>query len=230
MIIKKVVKMTILYISLILLCLYIIFIIFKSYQKNEFGMFWYNFLKYPLGLIFKIYYPYQIINKKIIPETGPVIFCGNHVHLMDQCLVILASKRPIHYMAKIEYFRNLKTRWFFKMVGCIPVNREIHDENAKSKALEVLNKDLALGIFPEGTRNKTKEILLPFKFGAVSLAHKSDALIVPFAISGHYKFRSKDLKITFGEPFKVGKMSLEAANQKLYQTIYNILKGENDGK
>ena len=38
----------ILYILLIVLCLYIIYVLFKSYQKNEFGMFWYNFLKLPL--------------------------------------------------------------------------------------------------------------------------------------------------------------------------------------
>lgn len=35
----------------------------------------------------------------------------------------------------------------------------------------LLNGD-AINIFPEGKRNKTNEILLPFKFGAVSLAQK----------------------------------------------------------
>ena len=132
-------------------------------------------------------------------------------------------------MAKIEYFNSKKTRWFFKMMGCIPVNREIHDDNAKMKAMSVLDRGLALGIFPEGTRNKTKELLLPFKFGAVSMASKSNATIIPFAITGTYKFRTKDLKITFGTPFKVGNMDLESANTKLYNTILDIVikeKGE----
>ena len=213
-----------LYILLIILCLYIINIAFKSFQKNEFGMFWFNFWKLPLATIFLFYYPFKTINKKVIPKEGPVIFCGNHIHLMDQCLAVINSRRPIHYMAKIEYFTNIKTSWFFKMMGCIPVNRQIHDENAKSKAIEVLDKGLALGIFPEGTRNKTNELLQPFKFGAVSMAKKTNATIVPFAITGTYKFRTKDLKITFGEPFKVGEMDLEEANNKLYNTILNIIK------
>lgn len=207
----------------ILLDIYIIFIIFKSYKQNEFNMFWFNFGKYSLGWLFKLYYPFKVLNKVDIPKDGPVIICGNHIHLMDQCLIILKSKRPIHFMAKIEYFENPKTRWFFKMVGCIPVNRKIHDDNAKSAALEVLNKELALGIFPEGTRNKTKELLQPFKFGAVSLAKKTNATIVPFAITGKYHFRTHNLKLTFGSPFKVEE-DLESANNKLYNTILDIIK------
>ena len=193
-------------------------------------MFGFNFFKYTMGFIFKFYYPFKSENKKVVPNDGPILLCGNHIHIMDQCLPILCIKRPVHYMAKIEYFRNPKTKWFFKLAGCIPVNREIHDENAKSAAIDVLNKELALGIFPEGTRNRTKELLQPFKFGAVSMAKKTNATIVPYAITGTYKFRTKDLKITFGEPFKVGEMDLEEANEKLYNEILNIIKKEKNIK
>ena len=184
----------------------------------------------PLGLIFKFYYPFKVANKKYAEVDGPVLFCGNHIHLMDQCLAILSSKRPIHYMAKIEYFQNPKTSWFFNLVGCIPVNRQIHDDNAKKEAYNVLEKNLALGLFPEGTRNKTKELLQPFKFGAVSMAKKTNATIIPFAITGTYKFRTNNLKITYGKPFKVGDLSLEDANEKLYNIILNMIKDEKNGK
>lgn len=218
--------MTAVYIILILLVIYFIFLAFKSFGKNEFNMFWFNFVKYTTKWIFKFYYPFKVENKNVVPNEGPILLCGNHIHLMDQCLPILCIKRPVHYMAKMEYFTNPKTRWFFKAAGCIPVNRQIHDEDAKSAAIDVLNKGLALGIFPEGTRNRTKELLQPFKFGAVSMAKKTNATIVPYAITGTYKFRTKDLKITFGEPFKVGDMDLEEANNKLYNEILSIIKKE----
>ena len=195
--------MIFLYILLIVFVLYLIFIAFKSFNKNEFNMFGFNFVKYLLGWVFKFYYPFKSENKMVVPSDGPILLCGNHLHVMDQCLPILCMKRPVHYMAKMEYFTNPKTRWFFKLSGCIPVNRQIHDEDAKSAALDVLNKGLALGLFPEGTRNKTEELLLPFKFGAVSMAKKTNATIVPYAITGTYKFRTKDLKITFGTPLKL---------------------------
>ena len=127
-------------------------------------------------------------------------------------------------MAKREYFDNKKVAWFFKAAGCISVDRSIHDENAKSAALDVLKEGKAIGLFPEGTRNKTDKFLLPFKFGAVSMAKKTDATIVPFGITGDYKFRSKNLTVRFGEPFKVGDMTLEEANKKLEEVVGNLMK------
>ena len=176
-----------------------------------------------LGPIFKLYYKPTIINKEYIPKKGRIIIAGNHKHLYDQCLTIVATNRMINYMAKREYFDNKKTAWFFKGAGCIPVDRSRKDEQAKQKAIEVLEQDGAIGIFPEGTRNKTKEKLLPFKFGAVSMAKKTDSFIVPFGISGDYKFRSKNLTIKYGKPFKVGKLSLEEANKKLEEIVSELM-------
>ena len=89
----------------------------------------------------------------------------------------------------------------------------------------MLRNDGAIGLFPEGTRNKTKDVfLLPFKFGTVSMAKKTDATIVPFGLTGDYKFRSKNLTIRYGEPFKVGDMDLETANNKLYEEIKSLME------
>lgn len=126
-------------------------------------------------------------------------------------------------MAKDEYFKG-NWAWFFKGVGCIPVDRTKKDDNAVSSALKVLKNGGAIGIFPEGTRNKTNKFLLPFKYGTVSMASKTDALIVPFGITGDYKFRSKNLIVRFGKPFKVDKNNLESANKKLYDEIEKLMK------
>ena len=184
----------------------------------------YKISRVVLGPIFKWYYNPTIVNKEYIPKEGSIVIAGNHKHLFDQCLTIIATKRPIHYMAKKEYFDNKKVAWFFKGTGCISVDRKNKDPKAKQAALDVLNDSGAIGIFPEGTRNKTKELLLPFKFGAVSLAQKTNSYIVPFAITGDYKFRSKNLKITYGKPFKITDMTLEEANDKLYKIVEKLLK------
>ena len=126
-------------------------------------------------------------------------------------------------MAKKEYYDSKKTRWFFKGVGCIFVDRENKDEKAVQSALEVLSDNGAIGIFPEGTRNKTKKFLLPFKFGAASLAHKTNSLIVPVGVTGTYKFRSKDLIVRIGKPFKIEE-TIEKTNDKLYKEIKSLMK------
>ncbi len=184
----------------------------------------YKIGRFILGPIFKFYYNPTIIGKENIPKSGSILIVGNHKHLYDQCLTIIATKRGIHYMAKKEYFDNKKVAWFFKGTGCISVDRSKKDDTAVSTALSVLKDNGAIGLFPEGTRNKTEKFLLPFKFGAVSMASKTDSLLVPFGITGDYKFRSKNLTIRYGKPFKVENMSLEEANDKLYNEVKKLME------
>ena len=68
-------------------------------------------------------------------------------------------------------------------------------------------------------------LLLPFKFGAVSLASKTNSYIVPFAVLGHYKRKYKDLVIKIGKPFKVSD-DLEKENKVLRNKILNLLLEE----
>lgn len=192
----------------------------KNKVRGEFG---YRLLTPLMRLLFRLYYNPTIINKEVIPKTGPIIIAGNHKHVYDQCLTIMATHRVIHYLAKKEYFDG-KMAWFFRFVGCIPVDRSKKDKEATDKALTVLHNQGAIGLFPEGTRNKTEQFLLPFKFGAVSMANKTNATIIPFGLTGDYKFRSKNLTIRYGTPFQVGDMSLEEANDKLYQEVEMLMK------
>lgn len=199
----------------------------KKRFKGEIG---YSLLTPIMRVLFRLYYNPKIINKEVIPKEGPILIVGNHKHIYDQCLTIMATKRVIHYMAKKEYFDG-KMAWFFKLVGCIPVDRSIKDHNATDKALKVLNSGGAIGLFPEGTRNKTKDVfLLPFKFGTVSMAKKTNATIIPFGLTGDYKFRSKNLTIRYGTPFKVGEMDLEDANKRLYEEVERLMRENLEGE
>ena len=201
----------------------------KKHKKNK-GEVAYKILTPLMRFLFKIYYNPKMENKESIPKNGPIIIVCNHKHVYDQCLAIMATKRPIHYMAKKEYFDG-KFAWFFKLVGCIPVNRSIHDSNAKDKAITILKNGGAIGLFPEGTRNKTNDtLLLPFKFGAVSMAQKTNATIIPSALTGDYKFHSKNLIIRFGKGFKVPKdMDLKEANNRLEKEIeFMMIKNLNN--
>ena len=134
----------------------------------------YSFLRGFLGFGFKLVYQIKITGKENIPVSGPVVVCGNHNHVHDQFPVILSTKRMIHYMAKKEYFDG-KMAWFFRMAGCIPVDRSIKDESAKEEAISILEENEVFGIFPEGTRNELscKEELIDKDFHIKS---KSDDL------------------------------------------------------
>ena len=55
------------------------------------------------------------------------------------------------------------------------------------------------------------------------MAKKSDAYILPFGLTGDWKFRSKNLTVRFGKPFKVGDMTVEEANHKLYHEVESLM-------
>lgn len=189
--------------------------------KGEIG---YRLLTPIMRVLFRLYYHPKIINQELIPKKGPILIVGNHKHIYDQCLTIISTKRTIHYLAKKEYFDG-KMAWFFRLVGCIPIDRSKKNKKSMNYAIKILKSGGAIGLFPEGTRNKTKDqLLLPFKMGTVSMAYKTNATIVPFAITGDYRFRSNNLTIRYGKPFQVENDHLELANQKLYQEIKSLLK------
>ncbi len=193
----------------------------KQVNMNPIG---YKVLSFLLGILFKMYYNPKIVGKENIPDEGSIIIASNHKHVFDQCLSIIATKRFVHYMAKKEYFEG-KLAWFFKLVGCISVDRGKENDNSKDIALEILKNKGAIGIFPEGTRNKTYDtLLLPFKYGTVSMAKKTDAWIVPCVVTGDYTFRSKNLMIRFGTPFQVGDKDYDNANKVLKEDMELLIE------
>lgn len=175
-----------------------------------------------ITLFMKLFYKVEIINKENIVAKNALLV-GNHTSNLDALLVISSTKRNIRFLAKQELFKPVLKKLFLN-AGVIPVNRKQKSPLSISLAETALNNNELVCIFPEGTRNKTNELLLPFKFGAVSLAQKTNSLIVPFGIKGSYSFRSKDLVIKIGKPFSIENMSLETANTLLYNEILSLIK------
>lgn len=56
------------------------------------------------------------------------------------------------------------------------------------------------------------------------MAKKKDAYLIPIGITGNYKFRSNDLTIRIGKPFKIADMDLEEANQFLRKKVIELIK------
>ena len=173
--------------------------------------------------LLKVLYRPTAIGLENIPEDGPVIFAGNHRHAFDPVVVMTHTKRIVHYMAKESLFKGLHGV-LFKHLGLIKVYRTKNNPEAVQAAVELLKNGGSLGIFPEGTRNKTEEPLLKFKHGAVRIAKTSNSKIVPFAIKGEYKLFGKKLIIEFGKPVDVSKMELNEANDYIRNEVLNLLR------
>ncbi len=181
----------------------------------------YKPIRFILRVLIKLLYRAEFIGRENIPSKGSVILAGNHTNFKDAALMIGGPNRIIHMLAKKEIFKSRFSNNFYRSMGCIPVDRSIHDETAKSEALDILKNGEVIGIFPEGTTND-KEELLPFKFGAVSFAKKTSSYIVPFAICGKYKLFRKSIKIVYGKPYKLKSDNLEKENEILRNKVINL--------
>ena len=138
-------------------------------------------------------------------------------------MVMMSTNRIVHYMAKEELFKGLHGILFSKM-GLIKVYRGKSNPQAVIEAEKILNNGGTIGIFPEGTRNKGKEELLKFRYGAVRIAQKTNIPILPFAIKNKYKVFRKSVVIEFGKPIDVSKMELEEANEYLKNEVLRLLR------
>ncbi|MBQ7122411.1 MAG: 1-acyl-sn-glycerol-3-phosphate acyltransferase [Clostridia bacterium] len=186
----------------------------------------YRIIRKPLSACFKAVYKPSIIGKKNIPQSGRIILAGNHTNYFDCLLVSSSTQRCVHYLAKDELMKG-PLKFIFKGLGIIPVNRRQKDKAALETAEKFLDDEKVIGIFPEGTINRTDDIIMPFKFGAVKMAKDTDTSIVPFVITGKYKPFERGLKIRFFEPVTVSD-DLEESNKKLMNIVSAELAAEGD--
>lgn len=184
----------------------------------------YKICKWIYKPLLKLLYKPTVEGLENVPKNEKIILAGNHKHAYDPIVVMSFIDRQIHFMAKEELFKGLRGA-ILDEIGMIKVFREDKTKNASSmlKAEEILEKQGVIGVFPEGTRNRTNQKLLNFRKGAVKLAQKTDTNIVPFAIKGKYRLFGNELKLVFGAPINVSQMDLEIANGHLQKEVERLL-------
>lgn len=173
----------------------------------------------------KLYRP-TYIGIDNIPNDENFILVGNHTSYLDPILVASTTKKCVHFLAKDSLYKGIK-KSLFKGLGIIPVNRKIKDKQALNNAIDYLNNGFVIGIFPEGTINKTTDIVMPFKYGAVKMAKETGVKIVPFGIKNKYKFLRKSVIINIGKPYVV-KNELVDENKKLMEKVILLLNEKED--
>ena len=176
----------------------------------------YKIAKAIYSKLLKILYNPTTKGTKNIPEKGPIIIVGNHKHAFDPIMVMSHTNRTIHYMAKESLFKGIHGK-ILENIGTIKIYRNKSNPIAIKEAEEILKQGGAVGIFPEGTRNRTDQELLKFRYGAVKIAKKTNTPIIPFAIKGDYK-------PLFGKPINISHMEVEEANNYIRNEVLNILR------
>lgn len=179
-------------------------------------VFLYKIVRPIITILFKCLFTPKIYGTENIPVDGKIILAGNHTSNLDCLLLMSATKRHVHFLAKKELWEGPK-RIIFSNMGLIPVDRAKKNHSSLENAYGYLRNEKLIGIFPEGTTEKGRG-LLSFKIGAVKMAKETNSKIVPFVIKGKYKLFSKTLRIEFLKPISI-KKELNEENEKLFNII-----------
>lgn len=191
-----------------------------GYKRN---VFLYIIIRPLLLLVAKIIFNPKISGKENIPKKEGCVIACNHIHAIDPAILIYSTRRIVRFIAKKELFDGIM-KYFYLSFGTIPVDRDKKNPLALALAEEFLKNDEVIGIFPEGTRNKMRDGLLPLKFGAVKLAKESGKKIIPCIITGEYKVFRSTLHVRYGEAIDISSMELEDANQLLREKMLSLLE------
>jgi len=169
---------------------------------------------------------YQLIFPERLPAENGLILIFNHKDYLDIPLIFsVLNVRPIHALVKIEVKKELVGK-ILSLMGTVFVDRSCAKSRtvAKDRLKNIVQSGSNILIAPEGTRNKTDSLLLPFVGrSAVSIARETNRPIIAFAISRYGEKRQQKL-IKICKPFFVEmEEDLDVANNRLYRHLYDAL-------
>ena len=134
---------------------------------------------------YRILWRVRVEGGEQLPRTGPAIIAANHVSFFDSVVLIMAVRRTMSFVGKVEYLDSWKTRRLLPALGMIPVDRG--DGRRAMVGLKLAAGILGAGemfaIYPEGTRSRDGKLHAGHT-GAAYLSVATGARIVPTGIVG----------------------------------------------
>jgi 1-acyl-sn-glycerol-3-phosphate acyltransferase len=156
--------------------------------------------------------PWRLEGAENVPRSGGYILVANHINWKDPPWIEFALGRAIRYMGKRELFETPVIGFLLRGIGAFPVRRGEADRGALRMALAVLAAGQPLGLFAEGHRSESGQ-LIRGRAGVAYVAQRSNAPIIPLAVSGTRRARlgafwRRDILFRAGEPFRANDLGV----------------------
>jgi 1-acyl-sn-glycerol-3-phosphate acyltransferase len=155
-----------------------------------------------IGTAVKLVAPLRVYGAERMPATGGLVVAANHFSWIDPPALGAASPRTLYFMAKVEAHQVPGLGQLARTFGAFPVRRGESDREAVRTMREIVRDGHALGMFAEGTRQKSG-VPGPVQPGAAMVAITEDAPVIPVAIHGSQHWRLGNfgpVSVAWGEP------------------------------
>jgi 1-acyl-sn-glycerol-3-phosphate acyltransferase len=159
----------------------------------------------------------EYIGRENIPTDRAVLYVGNHRSDFDIPITYQAFPNPTGFVAKVNIKKLHLISVWMRNINCVFIDRDNIKDGLKAiiASIDLVKRGISICIFPEGTRNRTDEDMLPFKEGSLKIASKSGCPIIPMTINNsdavfekHFPWvKRAHVIVEFGEPIYVDKLS-----------------------
>ena len=155
-----------------------------------------------IGTVLRIFAPLRSYGAERVPREGGLVVAMNHFSWIDPPAFGTLCPRTMYYLAKAEVHRVPGLGQLIRAFGAFSVRRGESDREAVRLMREVVRNGHALGLFVEGTRQRTGAPgqVLP---GAAMVALQEGVPVLPAAIHGSQHWRAGNwhpVSVVWGEP------------------------------
>ncbi len=182
----------------------------------------YGFLKKFMVAVTQILFPFKLVEKEKVKD-GACVLVGNHYRIWDIVHMACTTREKVHFITKKELYKNKFLAHLCDIVEAIPVSRDGQDAKAVMTALRYLKNGDKISMFPEGTRNRTDEDLLPLKGGAAMFAIKAKAPVYP-VMCPHKTRLFRRTKILVGDPIDLSAFYDRRLTAEDYEEAEEIIR------
>lgn len=167
-----------------------------------------------VNIFMKLISKIEFKNLDNIPDDRPLVLAANHIGFFDAFVMVTIKKvmndKNLVVIVAEKYKNSKFFNWAVEILGFMFVDRYNSDVKTLKAVIRKMNNDGLLCIAPEGTRSPDGQ-MLKAQNGAVYIAAKTRAIIVPLAATGCMDSQIKEnlwkkrlnITIEFGEPYEV---------------------------
>jgi 1-acyl-sn-glycerol-3-phosphate acyltransferase len=142
--------------------------------------------------------------KERIPREGGGVLAMNHFNFIDIPVFGTVVPRPIVFVGKSELFEHAGLSQLIRAHGALAIRRGESDRDALRRMRETVRENDLLGLFIEGTRQKSGVPGEP-KPGAAMIAINEGVPVIPAAVHGSQVWKLGNraaVSVAFGEPMR----------------------------
>ena len=160
--------------------------------------------RFTLQPVVRVFTRLRVYGIERVPRAGGVVLAFNHFHWIDPPAFGAATPRTVYFMAKVEAHGVPGLGQLIRSFGTLSVRRGESDREAVRLMRKVVGDGNALGMFVEGTRQRSG-VPGHVQPGAAMAALQEGVPIVPAAIHGSESWRPGNfhpVSVAWGEPMR----------------------------